>query len=146
MDWLPDGKRLTYQLMQRNQQRLDLNLVDAATLNQRTLLSETRPTWVDLNNDLHFLKNQDAFVWGSDRSGFHHLYLYTLDGTLRNAISSGAWNVDGVLAVDERAGSVYVDSNYDFVPDRQLYALKLDGRSEERRVGKECRSRWSPYH
>ena len=23
---------------------------------------------------------------------------------------------------------------------------KLMGRSEERRVGKECRSRWSPYH
>ena len=21
-----------------------------------------------------------------------------------------------------------------------------EGRSEERRVGKECRSRWSPYH
>ena len=25
-------------------------------------------------------------------------------------------------------------------------ALKLNSRSEERRVGKECRSRWSPYH
>src|SRR2546429_3668840 len=24
--------------------------------------------------------------------------------------------------------------------------LDNDGRSEERRVGKECRSRWSPYH
>ena len=24
--------------------------------------------------------------------------------------------------------------------------LRADGRSEERRVGKECRSRWSPYH
>ena len=23
---------------------------------------------------------------------------------------------------------------------------RLSGRSEERRVGKECRSRWSPYH
>ena len=23
---------------------------------------------------------------------------------------------------------------------------KMDSRSEERRVGKECRSRWSPYH
>ena len=23
---------------------------------------------------------------------------------------------------------------------------KLEDRSEERRVGKECRSRWSPYH
>ena len=28
--------------------------------------------------------------------------------------------------------------------DLQIYALL--GRSEERRVGKECRSRWSPYH
>ena len=25
-------------------------------------------------------------------------------------------------------------------------ALLTDKRSEERRVGKECRSRWSPYH
>ena len=24
--------------------------------------------------------------------------------------------------------------------------IKAAGRSEERRVGKECRSRWSPYH
>ena len=24
--------------------------------------------------------------------------------------------------------------------------MQLGGRSEERRVGKECRSRWSPYH
>ena len=27
-----------------------------------------------------------------------------------------------------------------------LQDLKAAGRSEERRVGKECRSRWSPYH
>ena len=25
-------------------------------------------------------------------------------------------------------------------------AIKVPTRSEERRVGKECRSRWSPYH
>src|SRR5256885_10217573 len=29
---------------------------------------------------------------------------------------------------------------------RGLIALPLALRSEERRVGKECRSRWSPYH
>src|SRR3712207_2326959 len=27
-----------------------------------------------------------------------------------------------------------------------ISALNLEARSEERRVGKECRSRWSPYH
>ena len=27
-----------------------------------------------------------------------------------------------------------------------MAAFSVGGRSEERRVGKECRSRWSPYH
>ena len=31
-------------------------------------------------------------------------------------------------------------------PDGQVWLAKLTRRSEERRVGKECRSRWSPYH
>ena len=31
-------------------------------------------------------------------------------------------------------------------PGDKEYALFLQIRSEERRVGKECRSRWSPYH
>ena len=33
-------------------------------------------------------------------------------------------------------------------PDKVIFqwAIAIQGRSEERRVGKECRSRWSPYH
>ena len=72
VDWLPDGKRVAYQLMQRDQQQLDLKLVDVTTLNQRTLLSETSKTWLNLNDDLHFLRRQDAFIWASERSGFQH--------------------------------------------------------------------------
>ena len=32
------------------------------------------------------------------------------------------------------------------VPDKPVTTGLTDQRSEERRVGKECRSRWSPYH
>ncbi|MFT3790477.1 MAG: DPP IV N-terminal domain-containing protein [Rudaea sp.] len=127
VDWLPDGRRLSYQLMQRSQQKLDLNLVDAKTLQQRTLLTEEAQTWINLNDDLRFLKSQDAFVWASERSGWKHLYLYGLDGRLKHAISAGEWNIDGLLGIDEKLGLAYVDSNRDFVPDRQVYALKLDG-------------------
>ena len=35
-----------------------------------------------------------------------------------------------------------LSENYDLI----VLDLNLPGRSEERRVGKECRSRWSPYH
>lgn len=131
VDWLPDSKQLAYQRMQRNQQQLDLNIVDATTLQQRTLLTETSKTWINLHDDLRFLKNQPAFVWASERSGYKHLYLYSLSGKLEHAISSGEWNIDSLLGVDEKLGLVYVDSNRDFVPDRQLYALKLDGSSAD---------------
>ena len=33
-----------------------------------------------------------------------------------------------------------------YITDHKQGGLKVNGRSEERRVGKECRSRWSPYH
>ena len=32
------------------------------------------------------------------------------------------------------------------IPASYMMILPTFGRSEERRVGKECRSRWSPYH
>ena len=38
-------------------------------------------------------------------------------------------------------------TEYSSLPPAQIVADLADhGRSEERRVGKECRSRWSPYH
>src|SRR5574341_1571985 len=40
------------------------------------------------------------------------------------------------------------DFHYDGAEGKQIRrsVLPRGGRSEERRVGKECRSRWSPYH
>ena len=40
------------------------------------------------------------------------------------------------FGVDVRDGDSYVEFDY----------KGINNRSEERRVGKECRSRWSPYH
>ena len=38
------------------------------------------------------------------------------------------------------------DEIYKELVDAEAHYWKEPQRSEERRVGKECRSRWSPYH
>src|SRR2546430_4902765 len=58
--------------------------------------------------------------------------------------------------IDERQREIRQDDNGDQIEQRRGWGLKLiktlmdevefERRSEERRVGKECRSRWSPYH
>lgn len=131
-DWSADSKTLVYQRQTRDQKRLDLVAVDAATLAQRPLLTETSKTWVSIHNDLRFLKNRPAFIWASERSGRNHLYLYDLNGKLLHPISRGEWGIDNVLAVDEKAGKVYVSSNRDAVIDKQTYALALDGSTADK--------------
>jgi len=129
--WLPDGKTFTYQRQSRDQKRLDLVAVDAVNLTQKTLLTETSPTWVELDNDLHFLKRQPAFIWASERSGFKHLYLYGLDGTLIRALSRGEWNIDNLLAVDEKTELVYFSANKEAITDRQVYTIPLNGETTD---------------
>src|SRR3712207_9582566 len=52
----------------------------------------------------------------------------------------------------EHGRTAFVDHHLDHHWNRSLrfavvpYAARPGQRSEERRVGKECRSRWSPYH
>lgn len=133
-DWSADSKKLAYQVQSRDQKKLDLVLVDLATLAQKTLLTETSKTWVEIHNDLRFLEKRPGFIWASERSGYKHLYLYDMNGKLQHPISSGDWYVDEVLAVDEKAGRVYVSSNRDATVDKQTYALSLDGRNASKPV------------
>jgi dipeptidyl-peptidase-4 len=131
-DWSANSKALFYQRQSRDQKTLELISVDPATLKQRTLVTEHADTWTTIHDDLRFLKNKNAFLWSSERSGRNHLYLYDLDGKLLHAVSKGDWGIDNVLAVDEKAGKVYVASNRDAVVDKQTYALALDGSSADK--------------
>jgi dipeptidyl-peptidase-4 len=125
--WLPDASALTYQRESRDQQKLELIAVDAGSLHQHTLLTETSTTWVNLHDDLRFLKNEDAFIWASDRDGHRHLYVVGLDGTRRRALTQGSWDVDKILGVDEKSGTVYFHATGDDPLQQQVCATRLDG-------------------
>ena len=57
--------------------------------------------------------------------------------------------VDPTMAAKHYAvhkGKFFYDDLVKTITASPVIAAVLEGRSEERRVGKECRSRWSPYH
>jgi dipeptidyl-peptidase-4 len=131
-DWSGDSKALLFQRQSRDQKTLELVSVDATTLAQRVLITETSPTWVSIFDDLRFLGNGKGFVWSSERSGRKHLYLYDMNGKLLHPISKGEWGIDRLLALDEKNGRVFVQSNRDAVVDSQTYSLKLDGSNADK--------------
>ena len=51
-----------------------------------------------------------------------------------------------IRGLNKAFGEKIIFSNFNLeIPDGSFVVISGD-RSEERRVGKECRSRWSPYH
>ena len=51
-----------------------------------------------------------------------------------------------VAALGQRLASTAIAAVYSSPLERTVETAEAVARSEERRVGKECRSRWSPYH
>jgi dipeptidyl-peptidase-4 len=125
VDWR-DAQRLTFQRQSRDQKRLELIEANLGSGKQRVLVTETSKTWVPLHNDLHFLKD-GRFVWGSERSGYEHLYLASEDGRKLVALTQGDWIVDALLAVDEDVGKVYFSATKESPTQTQLYAVPLSG-------------------
>lgn len=133
VDWLPDSKHLSFQWQSRDQQKLDLQLVALESLTKpKTLVKERSDAWVNLNNDLHFLKQQSAFIWASERDGFNHLYLFDLKGKLKTQLTKGNWAVDGLEYIDETAGWVYFTGRKDTPIEKHLYRVPLAGGKVER--------------
>ncbi|MBE7216067.1 S9 family peptidase [Shewanella benthica] len=128
VNWLPDSKRLSYQWQSRDQQTLDLRVVSLAQIDKsRVLVEERSDAWVNLNNDLYFLKQQESFIWASERDGFNHLYLIGLDGKVNKQLTSGDWTVDEVELVDEKTGWIYFTGRKTLVTEKHLYRVSLNG-------------------
>ena len=131
VNWLPDGKTIAIQRESRNQRRLDLLFADIKTGKIRVVLTETSSAWLELNDDLTFLRNAPEFIWASQRDGFTHLYLYRTDGRLIRRLTGGNWSVDdfrvrAIKSIDEEHRTIYFTATAKTPIERQLYRTSLD--------------------
>ncbi len=134
--WLPDG-RLTAQLLNREQSQLDMVAFDLASGERQLLVQETSDVWINLHNLFHPLKevpgqSGGGFIWGSERTGFQHLYLYGADGQLIRPLTHGDWLVDSLAGVDVENGHVYFMASMAGPTESHLYRVSLQGGEPER--------------
>jgi len=128
VQWLPDSKRLAIERLSRNQKILELLLADTASGSSKVILTERDDYWINLGDELHFLKNSPRFIWSSERSsGYRHLFLYDLSGHQLAQLTQGDWKVNSLVSVDEKAGAVYFTATEASPLERQLFRAKLDG-------------------
>ncbi len=128
--WTTSSDQLGILRMNRHQNQIELLLANTTTGKTTTVLKETNKYYIseDVLDNLTFLEDGEHFLWTSEKSGWHHIYLYDLKGKEVRAITQGAWDITSVYGVDEKEGLVYYQAAADSPMERQVRASSLKGK------------------
>ncbi len=126
-----DPAKLMVQCLNRLQNKLELIVYDAAKNGSKIIYTETDSCWIDIYDDLTFLKKDNSFIWTSERDGYKHIYRISAEGKILNQITGGAWEVDKVLGVDEANNTIYYSSLERGPVYRDLYSIGIDGKNKK---------------
>jgi dipeptidyl-peptidase-4 len=130
--WTPGGQLAVYRL-NRLQNHFEVLLADK-TGRSRVIYDERNPRYVEQVDPatITFLSDGDRFIVRSERDGFFHLYLYSVERGLLNPITRGEWEVTRLLGVDEAIDRIYYLSCEGSPLRRNLFRIRLDGDAKER--------------
>ena len=130
--WLPDSSRIAAERLNRVQNKLELLFCDPGSGAVNIVLQEHSKFWINMADNLFFLRSRPEFIWTSERSGFRHIYRYSDAGKLLGQLTTGDWEVTTIAAIDEAHGLLYYTSSELSPLQTQLYSISLDGGARTR--------------
>ncbi len=131
IEWMNDPGMLTVQTLNRHQNHLQLQKVNAVDNSVTLLMEEKDEAYVDVTDDLTFLPD-DSFIWTSERDGFNHIYRFSKKGDLLNQITQGNWEVTSYYGYDPNRNMIYYQSTENGSINRDVYGIKVNGKGKKR--------------
>src|SRR2546426_8039908 len=118
---------------------------------QRALTDDDRGLgYLKIRADENALRHLAKIADGDARKALNALEIAVLttvpgaDGLIHIDLPTAEQSIQKKAVVYDADGDAHYDTISAFI--KSMRGSDPDARSEERRVGKECRSRWSPYH
>ncbi len=132
--WSFDSKSIMVQWMNRDQNNLKFYAVNPNDGAKKEIYDEKQPTWINLDHDerITYLGDNKHYILKSDKTGWAHYYLYTLDGKLLNPITAGDWQVTSLKNIDEKNKVIYFTARKENSATSDLYRVDYTGRNLKR--------------
>lgn len=127
IQWVPDGKNLAIVKLNRLQNHVELYLADILTGDLKKVFEETDNSWIEVRNDLIFLKLTNQFIWTSEKSGFRHIYLQNYQTRAGKQVTSGQWQIREIAGVDEPNEMIYFTCTKESEIENHLYRIDFNG-------------------
>lgn len=138
MEWI-DETRLVIQQLNRLQNQIVVYVADVTDSQVDVMLTEKDDAWIDVQDTLHWLGDRSLFAWLSERDGWHHIYIASVDRKSIKPLTSGDFDVMEILGTDDDAQWIYFYASPSNATQMYLYRVHFDG-SELQRVTPETKT------
>jgi dipeptidyl-peptidase-4 len=119
--------QLAVMTLNRHQNRFNMFYANPKSTVARMVFHDENKYYVDPDwvKDISFTK--DHFVYVSEKDGFAHIYLYTINGVLERQITSGNWDVTAFYGFQPETKTVYYQSAEESPLRRSVYKIDAKG-------------------
>lgn len=124
-----DPNKLAIVTLNRHQSRMDIYMANPRSTECKLALREESDTYVDEKTYTELKFYPEHFAMLSDRSGYRHLYWYTLNGQLVKQVTSGNFEVTDFYGCQEKAGKFYYAANAESPLNQAVYCSTLNGKT-----------------
>lgn len=135
VQWTKNNTLLSILRLNRLQNKLDVMHADARTGSVEVVFTDRSRTFIDMNyvDDLIYLNDGRYFLISSERKGYKHFFLHTMDGQTANQITSGLWEATELVGLDQssKTAVLYYTSTELSPKDRALYKINIKGSGKE---------------
>ena len=128
--WTQQTNVLSVQTTNRKQNTIDLIFVDASKNQTSLVLQEKDDAYVDITDNVNFFKD-NSFIWTSERDGWNHIYHFNKNGTLKNQITKGPWEVTNYYGYNPKNNTIYYQSTENGSINRGVYSVNVKGKNKK---------------
>ncbi len=129
--WTKDPNKLCVFKMNRHQNELTLLLADATKGSTKVLMKETNKYYVDIHDNLTFLKDGKEFIWTSEQDGYNHIYLYDMKGKMKKQLTKGKYDVTAFYGINEDTDQLYYRAAEKSPLEEHLFVIDKKGKKKK---------------
>ena len=122
-----DPERILVLTQNRHQDRLDIYAANPRSTECKLLVRDQVDKYITEDPYKALQVMDEGFVLMSERSGYNHLYLYDMNGSLKRTLTSGNYVVKAFYGYNPATGDCYFAGNQEGVQYQAVYRADAKG-------------------
>ncbi len=128
IEFMENPEQLAVMTLNRNQNTFNMYYANPKSTVSRLILKDENKYYIDSDFIQGMMFTKDNFLYISEKDGFSHIYLYSINGILEKQLTSGNWDITDLYGMNPISKTVYYQSAEESPLRRSVYSVDTKGK------------------